>query len=122
MRRGGRRKNPARDDTNGQRAKPGVVRASLCGGDDGKETFTMASTSVEVPRPTGASTNGHSLAASESRDVAAAAHQAFWLLRIAFTVAPILFGIDKFTNWSVHWPDYLAGWINNIVPGTGQEF
>jgi hypothetical protein len=22
----------------------------------------------------------------------------------------------------VHWPDYLAGWINNIVPGSGQDF
>jgi uncharacterized membrane protein YphA (DoxX/SURF4 family) len=52
----------------------------------------------------------------------AAAHQAFWLLRIGFTVAPILFGLDKFFNWSVHWPDYLAGWINNIAPGSGQEF
>jgi uncharacterized membrane protein YphA (DoxX/SURF4 family) len=51
-----------------------------------------------------------------------AALQAFWLLRIAFTVAPILFGIDKFFNWTVHWPDYLAGWINNIMPGSAQEF
>jgi uncharacterized membrane protein YphA (DoxX/SURF4 family) len=54
--------------------------------------------------------------------VSTAAHQAFWLLRIGFTVAPILFGLDKFFNWSVQWPDYLAGWINSIVPGTGQEF
>jgi uncharacterized membrane protein YphA (DoxX/SURF4 family) len=54
--------------------------------------------------------------------VSTAAHQAFWLLRIGFTVAPILFGVDKFFNWSVHWPDYLAGWINTIVPGSGQEF
>jgi uncharacterized membrane protein YphA (DoxX/SURF4 family) len=54
--------------------------------------------------------------------VAVAAQQAFWLLRIGFTVAPILFGIDKFANWSVHWPDYLAGWINSIVPGSGQDF
>jgi uncharacterized membrane protein YphA (DoxX/SURF4 family) len=44
------------------------------------------------------------------------------LLRIGFTVAPILFGLDKFFNWSVHWPDYLAGWIDNIVPGSGQDF
>jgi hypothetical protein len=28
------------------------------------------------------------------------AYQAFWLLRIAFTVAPILFGADKFANFS----------------------
>ena len=52
----------------------------------------------------------------------AAACQAFWLLRIGFTAAPILFGIDKFFNWTVHWPDYLAGWINNIAPGSAQDF
>jgi hypothetical protein len=52
----------------------------------------------------------------------AAAYQAFWLLRIGFTVAPILFGLDKFFNWTVHWPDYLAGWINGIVPGSAQDF
>src|ERR687888_1034928 len=52
----------------------------------------------------------------------AAACQAFWLLRIGFTAAPILFGIDKFFNWTVHWPDYLAGWINDIAPGTAQQF
>jgi hypothetical protein len=54
--------------------------------------------------------------------VRTAALQAFWLLRIGFTVAPILFGIDKFFNWTVHWPDYLAGWINNIMPGSAQDF
>ena len=36
------------------------------------------------------------------------AFQAFWLLRIAFTVAPIVFGIDKFTNLMVDWDTYLA--------------
>jgi hypothetical protein len=50
------------------------------------------------------------------------AYQAYLLLRIGFTVAPILFGIDKFFNWTVHWPDYLAGWINNIAPGSAQDF
>jgi uncharacterized membrane protein YphA (DoxX/SURF4 family) len=55
-------------------------------------------------------------------EVAGAAHQAFWLLRIGFTVAPILFGLDKFFNWTVDWPDYLAGWINDIVPGSGQDW
>src|SRR3954451_6158873 len=54
--------------------------------------------------------------------MAAAGRQAFWLLRIGFTVAPILFGIDKFFNWTVQWPDYLAGWINDIMPGTAQDF
>jgi len=82
----------------------------------------MASTPVEVPRRARVPANGHALAGAETRDVGAAAHQAFWLLRITFTIAPILFGIDKFTNWSVHWPDYLASWVNNIVPGSGQDF
>jgi len=48
-----------------------------------------------------------------------AAHQAFWLLRAGFTAAPILFGIDKFFNWTVHWPDYLAGWINGVEIAAG---
>jgi hypothetical protein len=60
--------------------------------------------------------------ATQADPIRNAAYQAFWLLRIGFTVAPILFGIDKFFNWTVHWPDYLAGWINNIVPGSGQDF
>ena len=51
-----------------------------------------------------------------------AAKQCFWLLRIAFFAAPVLFGIDKFFNWSVHWPDYLAEWANRAVPGTAQQF
>jgi len=58
----------------------------------------------------------------ESAAVSTAAHQAFWLLRIGFTVAPILFGLDKFFNWSVEWPDYLASWINDIMPGSAQDF
>ena len=50
------------------------------------------------------------------------AYQAFMLLRVGFTVAPILFGLDKFFNWMVDWPDYLAPWVNDIVPGSGQDF
>jgi uncharacterized membrane protein YphA (DoxX/SURF4 family) len=49
-------------------------------------------------------------------------YQAFALLRLAFIVAPIAFGLDKFFNVMVDWPQYLAPWINDIAPGTGQEF
>ncbi len=49
-------------------------------------------------------------------------HQAFLLLWIGFVVAPILFGVDKFFNWSVDWTQYLAPWLNNLVPGTAQQF
>jgi hypothetical protein len=47
--------------------------------------------------------------------------QAFWLLRIGFTVAPILFGLDKFTNLLTDWPGYLAPRIDDLVPGTAQQ-
>jgi uncharacterized membrane protein YphA (DoxX/SURF4 family) len=48
------------------------------------------------------------------------AYQAFWLLRIAFTVAPILFGIDKFANVMVNWEKYLAPWIRDLSPFTAS--
>jgi uncharacterized membrane protein YphA (DoxX/SURF4 family) len=49
-------------------------------------------------------------------------YQAYALMRLAFTVAPIAFGIDKFANVMVNWPNYLAPWINDIAPGSGQDF
>src|SRR5215204_3588940 len=56
------------------------------------------------------------------RDLAGApARQAFLLLRSVFTVAPIIFGLDKFANVLTDWPDYLAPVINDIVPGTAQQ-
>ena len=48
-------------------------------------------------------------------------YQAFAMTRVAFTVAPIAFGLDKFFNEMALWPTYLAPWIDDIVPGTGQE-
>jgi hypothetical protein len=49
-------------------------------------------------------------------------YQAFAIMRVAFTAAPIAFGLDKYFNVLVHWPNYLAPWINNIAPGSGQDF
>src|SRR5918997_6225104 len=48
-------------------------------------------------------------------------YQAFLLLRTAFTLAPIVFGLDKFTNLLTDWPVYLAPWIDGLVPGTAQQ-
>jgi uncharacterized membrane protein YphA (DoxX/SURF4 family) len=50
------------------------------------------------------------------------AYHAYLLLRVGFTIAPILFGLDKFFNWTVDWTNYLAPWVNDIVPGSGQDF
>ena len=49
------------------------------------------------------------------------AHQAFLLLRTVFTVAPIVFGLDKFANLLTDWSQYLAPWIDDLVPGTAQQ-
>ena len=45
------------------------------------------------------------------------AHDAFLLLRTVFTVAPIVFGLDKFAQVLTDWEQYLAPWINDLVPG-----
>jgi hypothetical protein len=50
------------------------------------------------------------------------AYQGYWLLRIGFTVAPILFGLDKFANVLVDWTQYLAPWIDRLVPGDAAAF
>lgn len=44
------------------------------------------------------------------------AYQAFVLLRIGFTVLPIVMGIDKFSNTLVNWERYLAPWIHDLSP------
>jgi hypothetical protein len=50
------------------------------------------------------------------------AAQAFMLLRIAFTVAPILFGLDKFAEVMIgDWPKYLAPEFNDIIPGSAED-
>ncbi|MFW5474696.1 hypothetical protein ACOCJ5_15415 [Knoellia sp. CPCC 206450] len=44
------------------------------------------------------------------------AYQAFFILRAAFVVAPILFGLDKFTNLLVDWDRYLAPVLSDPLP------
>jgi hypothetical protein len=52
---------------------------------------------------------------------ASPAHQAFLLLRTVFTIAPIVFGLDKFANVLVDWPQYLAPVLDDVMPGTAQQ-
>jgi hypothetical protein len=49
------------------------------------------------------------------------AFQAYALLRIGFTVATILFGLDKFLDWLVDWRMYLAPEIDDIIPGNAHQ-
>ena len=49
------------------------------------------------------------------------AYQAFTLLRVGFTIAPILFGLDKFLDWLVDWRIYLAPEIDDLIPGNAHQ-
>lgn len=49
------------------------------------------------------------------------AHEAFVLLRTVFTIAPIAFGLDKFLGLLTDWEDYLAPWVNDLVPGDAHQ-
>jgi uncharacterized membrane protein YphA (DoxX/SURF4 family) len=49
-------------------------------------------------------------------------YQVYLLLRAGFVIAPVLFGLDKFFNWTVDWPQYLAPWLDDIIPGSAQDF
>jgi hypothetical protein len=72
------------------------------------------------------STHAHAVgAATPSRATTIDLHdpvvQSFWLLRIGFTVAPILFGIDKFAQVMTDWTKYLASEFNDLIPGTASQ-
>jgi hypothetical protein len=69
------------------------------------------------------STTGSSAGSARTHSLLSAdpVDQAFLVLRTAFTVAPIVFGLDKFANVLTDWPQYLAPWIDGIVPGTAQQ-
>ena len=49
------------------------------------------------------------------------AYQAYLILRTSFVVAPILFGLDKFTNLLTDWTIYLAPGIDRLVPGSATS-
>jgi hypothetical protein len=56
-----------------------------------------------------------------SAGASAGSTQAFGLLRTVFTIAPIAFGLDKFLGLLTDWEDYLAPWVNGLVPGSAHD-
>ena len=59
--------------------------------------------------------------AETEADVSGPAYEAYQILRVGFTVAPIIAGLDKFFNLLVNWEQYLPPFVNNMVGGYGQE-
>lgn len=49
------------------------------------------------------------------------AYEAYQILHLAFTVAPIIAGLDKFFNLLVNWGQYLPSVANKLVGGHGHE-
>lgn len=43
---------------------------------------------------------------------------AYSILRLGFTVAPILFGLDKFFDIMTDWTSFLPGFVTDLVSGT----
>jgi uncharacterized membrane protein YphA (DoxX/SURF4 family) len=76
---------------------------------------TMSATALPTPA------SGGALHPTLERFRSDPAYQAYTLLRIGFAVLPIVFGIDKFANVLVNWEQYLAPWINDIVPGSATS-
>ncbi|MEX2421637.1 MAG: DoxX family membrane protein [Actinomycetota bacterium] len=50
------------------------------------------------------------------------AYQGYLILRVGFVLVPILSGVDKFFNFMVEWPRFLAPWVDDLMPGSDQEF
>src|SRR6476646_4181048 len=60
--------------------------------------------------------------AASTADSRGAAYQAYQILRIGFTVAPIVAGLDKFLHLLTNWDQYLAPVVNNTLGGHRHEF
>jgi hypothetical protein len=63
------------------------------------------------------------IAKSASRtDAHSPSYQAYQILRLGFTIAPIVMGLDKFLGLLVNWDQYLPSLVNNMLGGRGHEF
>ena len=57
-----------------------------------------------------------------TRDVQDPVYQAYQILHVGFTVAPIVAGVDKFFHLLVDWDQYLAPVLNRAIGGHGHAF
>jgi hypothetical protein len=64
-----------------------------------------------------ANVHPHSLVGQNSRP----AWQAYQILHVGFTAAPLLAGIDKFFHLLCNWDQYLAPWLTRLSPISGHN-
>jgi hypothetical protein len=60
--------------------------------------------------------------ATKVQDSSKPSYQAYQILHLGFTVAPVLMGLDKFLDLLVNWDQYLPAFANNLLGGYGHEF
>jgi hypothetical protein len=58
--------------------------------------------------------------AESGTDVSRPAYEAYQILHVGFTVAPIVAGLDKFFNLLVNWEQYLPPFAKNLFGGNGH--
>jgi hypothetical protein len=61
------------------------------------------------------------LSSNAQSEVSTSSYQAFQILRLGYTVAPIVAGLDKFLHLLVNWDQYLPPLVNRLVGGHGHE-
>jgi hypothetical protein len=61
------------------------------------------------------------LSSNAQSEVSNPSYQAYQILRLGFTVAPIVAGLDKFLHLLVNWDQYLPPLVNRLVGGHGHE-
>jgi hypothetical protein len=58
---------------------------------------------------------------SAAADTSSASQQAYQILHLGFTVAPIIAGLDKFFHLLVNWDQYVPAFVNNLTGGHGHQ-
>jgi hypothetical protein len=87
---------------------PGTADASRFAKEDDMSVLTREQVSVDL----------HQL----SPGALISARQAYWLLYLAFIAAPIIAGLDKFTDFLVQWEQYLTPLVAHALPVSEQVF
>ena len=68
------------------------------------------------------STRFHGDLALNAAELKDPVYQAYKLLHVGFTIAPIVAGLDKFFDVLVNWDAYLAPVANRVLAGHGHAF
>jgi hypothetical protein len=68
------------------------------------------------------STSFHGDVALNTVELKDPVYQAYKLLHVGFTIAPIVAGLDKFFDVLVNWDAYLAPIANRVLAGHGHAF